>query len=240
MRLAAKGNQMENQANQVGVTNEVKVEATPVPTGFTRTKFSFRKPTEAAVTKAEAEGRAKPIERKSVEIDIKLLTQDDLAKILTGTDEKAKDLLLGQANQVVIDAVRSQLDDQDNHVEIDTSKVDLSKADFVFIANLPPAQRTGGGIPAEEWDAWTADYVATLVRVAGKTENVAANSANIFKTNLKEYRFSQDWLKALQGNLQTWFTNSTDAAEYVRIFERLNARLGGYLKDSNSVASGLI
>ena len=155
-------------------------------------------------------------------------------------DEKAKELLTAQANQVVTDAVRAQLDDQDTHVEIDVAKLDLAKADFAYIANLPPLQRTGGGIPTETWDAWVADYVATLVRVADKTEQVATNSANIFRTNLKEYRFSPEWLKALQGNLQTWFTSSTEAAEFSAIYERLNGRVEGYLKDATAVASGLI
>lgn len=220
--------------------NQTEVVESPVAEGYTRTKFSFRKPTQAAIENAAKEGRPTPIHRAAVEVDVKFLTVEDLATILTGSDEKAKELLVSQANQVVVDAVRAQLDEQDNHVEIDVSKLDLSKADFAYMANLPPAQRTGGGIPSETWDAWATDYVATLVRVAGKTEAVASNSATIFRTNLKEYRFSPEWLKALQGNLQTWFTSSTEAAEFVTIYERLNTRLEGYLKDATAVANGLI
>lgn len=216
---------------------ENQIEAT---SGYTRTKFTFRKPTETALNNAAKEGRPTPIHRKPVEVDIKFLTEEDLATILTGSDSKAKDLLIAQANQVIGDAVRAQLDEQDNHVEIDVTKIDLSKADFSYIANLPPAQRTGGGIPSETWDAWTADYTATMIRAAGKSEAQASNAAAIFRSNLKEYRFSPEWLQNLQGNLQTWFTNSTEAGEYVAIYERLNSRLEGYLKDASAVASGLI
>ena len=232
--MTAKGNIMENQIETTPAA------VTPVAEGHTRIKFSFRKPTETAIANAAKEGRPTPIHRQAVDVDVKLLTVEDLAAILTGSDEKAKELLTAQANQVVTDAVRAQLDDQDTHVEIDVAKLDLAKADFAYIANLPPLQRTGGGIPTETWDAWVADYVATLVRVADKTEQVATNSANIFRTNLKEYRFSPEWLKALQGNLQTWFTSSTEAAEFSAIYERLNGRVEGYLKDATAVASGLI
>ena len=203
-------------------------------------KFFFRQPTEAMKKFNAEEGLPEPIKRAEVEVTVPVLTASDILAILNGTDAKAIDLVVDQVNQVLVDEVRSQVDDLPTYEEVDVSKLDFSTVDFVKLANTERATRSGGGISEEAWTAFAEDFIATIVEHTDKPAEAAKKVVAILTKRLKDVAKQEAVLVTLDTYLSTWFTNSTEASEFARIYERLNTRLEGYLKDATAVSSGLI
>ena len=193
-------------------------------------KFFFRQPTEAMKKFNAEEGLPEPIKRAEVEVTVPVLTASDILAILNGTDAKAIDLVVDQVNQVLVDEVRSQVDDLPTYEEVDVSKLDFSTVDFVKLANTERATRSGGGISEETWADFEADFVEVLITKTSTEEATAKKVVTILTKRLKDVSTKEVVLQKLGDYLDTWFTQTTEAQQVAlaSVYERLNKRIEGY------------
>ena len=212
---------MENQTQDAVATTNPREK---------QVKFFFRQPTEAMKKFNAEEGLPEPIKRAEVEVTVPVLAAEDILAILTGTDAKAIDLVVDQVNQVLIDEVRSQVDDLPTYEEVDLSKLDFSTVDFVKLANTERATRSGGGISDETWAAFAEDFTATIEANTDKTKDNAKKVVTILTKRLKDVAKQESVLDTLDSYLTTWFTKTSEESQkvFAPIFERLSKRIAGY------------
>ena len=215
---------MENQ-------NETPV-ATPVanPNDVT---FYFREPTAKMKDTNKEEGLAAPIKRQPVTVTLPLLTKDQVLEILMSNDEvntKAQELIVEQVNAVLAAEVRSQLDELPTYEEVDVSKIDFTKVDFVGLANTPRATRSGGGISEETWADFEADFATVITEKTSTTPEQAKKVVTLLIKRLKDVSKQETVLNKLGEYLDTWFTQTTEAQQVAlaQVYERLSKRIEGY------------
>lgn len=216
------------EQNQVTPEQVAASTATPVP-------FNFRNPQPNVIKANQEEGLPAPIKRASVVVPIQMLTKADLIEILTNGDAAAAQLILDQANSVLIDEVRGQLDDLPNYEEVNLELIDFSKVDFVKIANTPKAIRTGGGISDELWEAWANDMQTVLQANSDRNEKQITVVTTLLTKKLKDVSKSEKVLKAVETYLNTWFTATSEENQekFAVIYARLSARIENYLSSVN-------
>ena len=215
---------MENQ-NQTPV-------ATPTTNPNTVT-FYFREPTAKMKDTNKEEGLPEPIKRQPVTVALPLLTKDQVLEILMSDDEvnsKAQELIVEQVNAVLAAEVRSQLDELPTYEEVDTSKIDFAKVDFVALANTPRATRSGGGISEETWADFEADFAAVITEKTSTTPEQAKKVVTLLTKRLKDVSKQETVLHKLGEYLDAWFTQTTEAQQVAlaQVYERLSKRIEGY------------
>lgn len=142
--------------------------------------FSFRKVTD--------EKTGVSTKRPTITLPVPKPSVEGLVAILE-TGGKGLELLLEAAADVVIARARELINENEDMTAADFP---YTKLEWATIAELPKAERRGGGIPKETWEDFIADYVAVMPGLTGKSvdkiENAARNYANKFaaiKTNKK-------------------------------------------------------
>ena len=211
---------MENQENQAQAT----------PNDVT---FYFREPTAKMKEANKEEGLPEPIKRQPVTIPLPLLSKDQVLEILLSDDAvntKAQELIVEQVNAVLAAEVRSQLDELPTYEEVDVSKIDFSKVDFVALANTPRATRSGGGISEETWADFEADFVEILTTKTSTEEASAKKVVTLLTKRLKDVSSKEVVLNKLGEYLDTWFEHTTEEKQVAlsAVYERLNKRIEGY------------
>lgn len=215
---------MENQ-------NETPVATTTAnPNDVT---FYFREPTAKMKDTNKEEGLAAPIKRQPVTVTLPLLTKDQVLEILMSNDEvntKAQELIVEQVNAVLAAEVRSQLDELPTYEEVDVSKIDFTKVDFVGLANTPRATRSGGGISEETWADFEADFATVITEKTSTTPEQAKKVVTLLIKRLKDVSKQETVLNKLGEYLDTWFTQTTEAQQVAlaQVYERLSKRIEGY------------
>lgn len=142
-----------------------------------------------------------------------------LADLVLNASEKVQNLLQDAVNQVLVERARELL------ASYDAKTFPYVELDFEKIANLPPAQRKGGGIAQETWDAFIEDYKTIIVAVTGKTQDQVDNAAKILSKRLVGYKTSKDHLIFFAQMLALYQANSPNAAEYSDVVEFLTSKI---------------
>lgn len=186
--------------------------------------FYFRAPTKKQIEENAAAGLPAPVHRESVKLNVPTLDAAALSAIMVANDPKQVELVLEAVNALVIEQVRKQIDDQPNHQQVDLAKIDFTKVSWEAIANMPKAERISTAISDKTWEAFKNDYVATMVGVTGKSEQLVANAANIIVAEFKPIRDNNDKLATLETYLDTWFAHTDKAADFASLYERLSKK----------------
>jgi hypothetical protein len=161
------------------------------------------------VAKLKAAGMLYVEKRASVLVEAPILSWEDLvdlvnaAPAIPGTLTAVQALLLDQANMVTHDAIQAQFAEQDRTAEADVSKLDLTKVDFVTIANTPKASRANP-ISDEAWANFEATYIPVMQEVTGKSETVLSNHVAIFKDGFNQVAKAADKMSLLENLLTTF------------------------------------
>ena len=195
--------------------------------------FFFREPTAKMKDTNKEEGLPEPIKRQPVTVALPLLTKDQVLEILMSDDavnSKAQELIVEQVNAVLAAEVRSQLDELPTYEEVDTSKIDFAKVDFVALANTPRATRSGGGISEETWADFEADFSTVITEKTSTTPEQAKKVVTLLTKRLKDVSKQETVLHKLGEYLDTWFTQTTEAQQVAlaQVYERLSKRIEGY------------
>ena len=195
--------------------------------------FYFREPTAKMKDTNKEEGLPEPIKRQPVTVALPLLTKDQVLEILMSddaVDSKAQELIVEQVNAVLAAEVRSQLDELPTYEEVDTSKIDFAKVDFVALANTPRATRSGGGISEETWADFEADFATVITEKTSTTPEQAKKVVTLLTKRLKDVSKQETVLHKLGEYLDAWFTQTTEAQQVAlaQVYERLSKRIEGY------------
>ena len=195
--------------------------------------FYFREPTAKMKDTNKEEGLPEPIKRQPVIVALPLLTKDQVLEILMSDDavnSKAQELIVEQVNAVLAAEVRSQLDELPTYEEVDTSKIDFAKVDFVALANTPRATRSGGGISEETWADFEADFATVITEKTSTTPEQAKKVVTLLTKRLKDVSKQETVLHKLGEYLDTWFTQTAEAQQVAlaQVYERLSKRIEGY------------
>lgn len=195
--------------------------------------FYFREPTAKMKDTNKEEGLPEPIKRQPVTVALPLLTKDQVLEILMSDDavnSKAQELIVEQVNAVLAAEVRSQLDELPTYEEVDTSKIDFAKVDFVALANTPRATRSGGGISEETWADFEADFATVITEKTSTTPEQAKKVVTLLTKRLKDVSKQETVLHKLGEYLDAWFTQTTAAQQVAlaQVYERLSKRIEGY------------
>lgn len=165
-------------------------------------KFNFRK------VKDEATGLES--KRATVELELPLMSVEGIVKVFEAGG-KQLELLVEAVREVQISRAR----------EIVSEKEDISAANFPYeaisweaIANLPKAERRGGGIPKETWEEFSKDYIAVMPSVTGKTVEQISNAAKILLNKFQSVKTNKPVLKLLKDQIAIYANQSPNAEQY--------------------------
>jgi len=155
--------------------------------------------------------------REAVQLAIPYPSVDGIVAILE-TGGKQLELLM-DAVADVINAQARELLYEDTAMSAATLPVD--KLSWDFIANMPKAQRRGGGIPKEVWEAFGKDYIAVMPAATGKNVEQVTNMAKILTTKLANVKTIKDVLALAIEQLTIYADNSEKIADFAECVEFL-------------------
>jgi len=187
--------EMEALQHDIKVNYDFSVAVKPV-------NFNFKKSTD----------KATGIEtiRNSVQLALPYPSMEGIVAILEAGG-KGLELLVEAIEGVVNAAARELLYDD---VSLTAATFPVDKVSWEFIANLPKAQRRGGGIPKETWEGFGQDYVDVMPAVTGKSIEQIANAAKILVAKLNQVKTNEPVLQLLVGQLAVYADNSPNIDEY--------------------------
>jgi len=166
--------------------------------------------------------------RNSVQLAMPYPSIDGIVHIL-GEGGKGLELLV-EAVESVVNATARDLLNEDLTLNAATFPVD--KLSWEAIANMPKAQRRGGGVPKETWEAFAQDYVEVMPGVTGKSIEQVANAAKILAGKLTAVRTNEAVLNLLVAQLAIYLDHSPNAAEYQDCVEFLVNKADTFLNVS--------
>lgn len=208
-----------------------KKEIPPSPlkgTVFQPTKFHFKK---------DELGEKRP----TVELLVPVPTLDGLIEKMQdatpapdgkGTNgEKVQALVLELLANTIASHTRLQVADEKNPVNTQEG-LDLSKLDLTYIANIPPAERRGGGISKETWEAFFKDYIAVMPEKTGKSVEQVTNAAKLLVARLQPVKTQKKILAFLKDQLNLWYSSTSDDSkeEFAEVFEFLGNKVDEFMK----------
>lgn len=148
--------------------------------------------------------------RKPVQLAIPYPSVPGIVNILE-RGGKELELLLEVMESAVNSAARDLLY-EDETLNAVTFPVD--KVSWEAIANLPKAQRRGGGIPKETWEGFVLDYCEVMPAATGKTVEQVANAAKILGNKLAQVKTNEPVLQLLVEQLAIYLEHSPNIEEY--------------------------
>lgn len=184
------------------------------------TKFFFKKvdvegPDPKDATKTIVIGTTK---RPTIELPVPTLSVEGIINILengkdeAGNNTKELDLLLEAVGEVSIQRARDLINDNEKITGLDDFPMD--ELAWSKIANLPKAERRGGGIAAEIWEAFSKDYIAVMPGITGKTVEQVSNAAKILLNKFNAVKTIKPVLKVMKEQLGLYAVNSPNAETY--------------------------
>lgn len=185
------------------------------------TKFSFRK----VVTKDEATGVETENKRATIEVDLPLISIEGIVAALKAGG-KQLDLVLEACRNIQLERAREIVND-DEKITKDNFPVD--QLAWAAIAELPKAERRGGGISKEVWEEFAKDYVAAMPAIANKTEEQVKNAAKIYLNKFQQAKTNKPVLNALKSQLALYVSNAPNAEQYSECVEFLVEKADKFL-----------
>lgn len=161
-------------------------------------KFSFREDKEA--------GKKRP----AVTLEAPVPSVEGIIAIL---QKGGAGLLLLQ--EAVADVVATRLRELVNENEaFSQATFDLSQVSWETIANLPKAERRGGGIQKEVWEAFAEDYIKKMPAITGKSIDQVTNATKLYLNKFQTIKMVKSMLVALKEQLGIYATGVDTAEQY--------------------------
>jgi hypothetical protein len=171
-------------------------------------KFNFRK---------DELGNKRP----SVELKLPVPSVEGIIAILQAGGKQLEFL-----QEIVADAIAAQARTIiDAKEDISQETFPMNEVTWDFIANIPPKERRGGGIPKETWEAFAKDYVEVMPAVTGKTAEQVGNAGKIFLNKFSAVKTNKPVLKVLKDQLALYAANTPNAETFVDCIEFLGNKV---------------
>lgn len=165
-------------------------------------KFNFRK------VKDEATGLE--TKRPTVELSLPLLSVEGVVAALKAGG-KQLELVVEACRAIQLDRAREIVNDNE---AITQDNFPFAQLSWESIANLPKAERRGGGISKETWEDFSKDYVAVMPAATGKTVEQVTNAAKILANKFQAVKNSKPHLKLLKEQLAVYASASPNAEQF--------------------------
>jgi len=207
-------------------------EPTPVPTpeemaaicADIKDNFNFKvnvKPTifrfKTSVEK-DSEGRViSETKRDALELPIPYPSVNGIVQILEDGG-KGLELLIDAVEAIITQQARSMISED---TTINAVNLPVDKLSWEFIANMPKAERSGGGIAKEVWEDFAKDYIKVMPEATGKGVDPVTRAAKILETKFASVKTNIPVLELLLEQLSIYAANSSRADEFVGCIEFL-------------------
>ena len=226
VELTAEQKEAKIKEIKANFNNEVDVKETSF--FFRKVKNEVKDPATGAVSVVETK-------RPTVVLPIPVPSVEGIMSILA-TGGKQLDLLLEAVASVVIEQAREIVNEKE---DVNADNFPFDRMGWDFIANLPKAERRGGGISKELWDDFEKDYQEIMPALTGKKQDAVNNAARIFKAKFQGAQTNKPVLKVLQDQLGIYATNTTQGETLLPCIEFLQNKLEKLLNtdDSNLLAA---
>lgn len=141
----------------------------------------------------------------------------------------------GKGLDLIVEAIRDKILEQARELINEDEKLNednfpYEKLSWEFIANLPKAERRGGGIPKELWEEFSADYVKIMPGLTGKAEENVKMAAKVFVTKFANAKTNKPVLKLLRDQLTIYTNNTTQGENLSPVIDWLDSKLDTLIK----------
>lgn len=167
------------------------------------------------------------VKRATIELAIPVPTVEGVIQMLN--DPKQTEYLLEVLAEQAYKAARDQVGDDAKPVN-KQEELDESKLTMEALANMPKAERTGGGIGKEVWEAFSEDYIAVMPAITSKSAEQVGNACKLLIAKFQPVKTNKKVIEFLKGQLALWFSSSTNAEEFQECYEFLDAKADTLLK----------
>lgn len=194
------------------------------------TNFFFRKVKNEVKNQETGEVSVVETKRPTVTLPIPVPSVEGIIAILDAGG-KQLDLLLEAVGAVVIEQAREIVNEKE---DINADNFPFEKMGWEYIANLPKAERRGGGISKELWDDFEKDYQDIMPALTGKKQDAVNNAARIFKAKFQGAQTNKPVLKVLENQLGIYAQNTTQGETLLPCIEFLQNKLEKLLNTDES------
>lgn len=185
------------------------------------TNFFFRKVKNTVKDPETGKENVVETKRPTVTLPVPTPSVEGIVAILEAGG-KQLDLLLEAVAGVVVEQAREYINE---HEEANADNFPYDNLSWEKIANLPKAERRGGGISKELWDDFETDYVEIMPALTGKKKEAVEMAAKVFKTKFQGAQTNKPVLKLLQGQLAIYAENTTQGETLLPCIEFLQNKL---------------
>lgn len=218
-------NQIEQTPEQIAAENlkrEIKAKFNNLVDPYD-VRFRFRK------VKDEASGIES--QRPAVELTLGKPSVEGIIAILQSDNQKSLDLLLEAVEGVITSAARDIVEANE---DINQANFPLEQISWDYIANLPKAERRGGGIAKETWEDFVADYIEVMPGVTGKSVEQVTRAAKIYQNKFAMVKSNKPVLKKLHEQLSLYIMNTPRAEEFTEAVKFLTEKATTLLSQDDS------
>ena len=155
--------------------------------------------------------------REAVTLAIAYPSIEGIVEILQ-TGGKGLELLQDAVEGVINVVARDIISDNSS---INAATFPTDKITWEAIANMPKAQRRGGGIPKETWEEFAQDYCEVMPEATGKKLEQITNMSKILLNKLSNVKTNEAVLQLVIESLAIYADNSPNVEEYKECVEFL-------------------
>jgi hypothetical protein len=188
---------------------------------FTMEEFTFR-------FKKDKLGNQRP----TVKFKAPVPSDEGVAQILTSGDVKQFGLIRDAMYDVVRDVLAGHVAENESLTQ---ETLDLSKLTWAAIANMPKEDRRSSTIPEELWTAFTAEYIAVMPGLTGKSVDAVTNATMVYAKKFAPWKSQKEVIRKLKEQLAL-FAGHPSAEPYTEILDLLVRRADTYLAADDLVA----
>jgi hypothetical protein len=175
--------------------------------------------------------------RQPIKLILPMPTTEGIVQALQ--DEKQLEYILDVLKDQIKAAARAQISDEEKPVN-KQSELDINKLTIEFLANQPKAERTGGGISKEVWEAFSEDYIKVMPAVSGRTADQVGNAARLLLGKLQQVKTNKPVLTFLKQQLALYATNTENLEEFADCVDFLDKKAETFLNmDDASLLANL-
>lgn len=162
------------------------------------------------------------IKRDALELPIPFPSVAGVISIIengqTEDGKKALELLMDAVESIITTQARSLISD---NWDLNATNLPVDKLSWQFIANMPKAERSGGGIAKEVWEDFGKDYIKTMPEVTGKTIEQVTQASKLLVGKLAAVKTAIPVLKLLVDQMTIYISSSKRADEFAPCIEFL-------------------
>lgn len=196
------------EANAATLKTQIDVSKIPHPSVQSR-PFNFHFKVEKLTKEEKEAGKEPQPKRPTVSLSLPVPTLEGVIKGMQDPVHSAKiqEYILELLSDEVQKQARLQVADEKNPVN-KQDQLDISKLTLAFLANIPKAERTGGGIAKEVWELFAEDYKAVMPAVTGKDAEKIENASKLLLAKFQPIKREKKAIAFLKDQLALWFTNT--------------------------------